>query len=312
MYLAGWGRSGSTVLETVLNQVPGLVGGGELKFIWRRGLVQDRRCSCGTRFRECPFWARVFTEAFAGVPESRLAALDAATDRYRTRHLPALLLPAARRRYATDLDWYRADLATLYRAIATVSGARAVVDSSKFPSYLFALLQTPGLDIRVVHIVRDPRAVAYSWQRDKVDPDAPGNGRMPRLAPAVTGAYWSAWNVATERIARTNRLPYLRLRYEDMIADPRATIGEVLELVGLPAESVPVSADGEVGLGVSHQVSGNPVRFTQGTIAIRDDAEWARRMGPVPQLVVKAVTTPVRQRYGYRSDRPSTRERQSA
>jgi len=305
LYLAGWGRSGSTILEAVLNQVPELVGCGELKFVWRRGLIENRRCSCGTPLRECGFWTRVFHEAYGGIPEARLAALDAATGRYRTRHLPSLLLPGARDRYAPELAWYRDDLATLYRAVARVAGAQVVVDSSKFPSHLVALLQTPGLDVRVAHIVRDPRAVAYSWQRDKIDPDAPDGGRMPRLLPGVTGAYWSSWNLATERIARTNRLPYLRVRYEDMIADPRAAIGPVLELAGLPGDRVPVAADGTVGLGVSHQVSGNPVRFSQGAIRIRDDDEWTREMGAAAQVVVNAVTTPVRQRYGYRSARPA-------
>jgi sulfotransferase family protein len=305
LYLAGWGRSGSTILEAVLNQVPRLVGGGELKFVWRRGLIENRRCSCGTPFRDCPFWTDVLAGAFGGVPEDRLADLDAASARYRTRHLPTLLLPGATDRYARDLAWYRDDLAALYRAIAAVAGADVVVDSSKFPSHLVALLQTPGLDVRVVHIVRDPRAVAYSWQRDKADPDAPGDARMPRLLPGVTGAYWSSWNLATERIARTNRLPYLRLRYEDMIADPRGAIAPVLELAGLPGDRVPVDAEGTVGLGVSHQVSGNPIRFARGAISIRDDDEWTREMSAAAQVVVNAVTTPVRQRYGYRSARPA-------
>ena len=63
--------------------------------------------------------------------------------------------------------------------------------------------------------------------------------------------------------------------------------------------------DGTIGLGVSHQVSGNPIRFVQGAVRIRDDDEWSREMSAAAQAVVNAVTTPVRQRYGYRSNRPS-------
>jgi len=282
----------------VLGQVPGLAASGELKFLWRRGLIENRRCSCGTPLRECPFWTKVFGVGY-GIPHGRLTALDEVSARYRTRHLPGLLLPGARHRYAPDLDWYRADLATLYRAVAEVADAEVVVDSSKFPSHLVALTQIPELDVRVVHIVRDPRAVAYSWQRDKVDPDAPDGGRMPRLHPGVTGAYWSSWNLATERIARANRLPCLRLRYEDLVADPPGVIGPVLRLAGLGGEPVPVGADGSVGLGVSHQVSGNPVRFHRGTLTLREDDEWRRRMGGAARAVVNIVTSPVRQRYGY-------------
>jgi hypothetical protein len=198
LYLAGWGRSGSTLAESMLDQVPGLVGVGEIKFLWERGLIQNRRCSCGTPVRSCVFWTRALHEAYGEIPDGdRVAALDAASRRFRTRHLPRVVLTPARSRYAPDLDWYYTAIGALYRGVRTVSGAQAVVDSSKFPSYLTALLQTPGLDVRVAHIVRDPRAVAYSWQRDKHDPDAPNGARMPRLSPGATALYWSAWNVAT-------------------------------------------------------------------------------------------------------------------
>ncbi|MGI5238222.1 hypothetical protein [Dactylosporangium sp. CA-139066] len=44
LYLAGWGRSGRTLAESLLDRVPGLVGVGEIKFLWERGLLRNRRC----------------------------------------------------------------------------------------------------------------------------------------------------------------------------------------------------------------------------------------------------------------------------
>lgn len=133
-----------------LDQVPGLVGVGELKFLWERGLLQNRRCSCGTPLRSCLFWVEVLGEAFGGIPDDATArALDAASRRFRTRHLPGLLLKPTSPPDADRLLWYYETLERLYRAIAAVSGAQVVVDSSKFPSYLTALLQSPALDVRV-------------------------------------------------------------------------------------------------------------------------------------------------------------------
>ncbi|GAA2336518.1 sulfotransferase [Dactylosporangium salmoneum] len=301
LYLAGWGRSGSTLAESLLDRVPGLVGVGEIKFLWERGVLQNRRCSCGTPLRSCGFWGLVFEEAFGGLPDEETAReLDAASRRFRTRHLPGLLLRPDSPPDAERLRWYYETLGRLYRAIATVSGARAIVDSSKFPSYLTALLQSPGLDVRVAHIVRDPRAVAYSWQRHRHDPDAPGDARMPRMHPGFTALYWSAWNLATERIARRSGLPYLRFRYEDLIADPGGTLRAITDLGGVPAAEVPVTDAGEVFVPRTHQVSGNPMRMHAGPVALRLDDEWTRGMPTRHRYLTGAVTVPLRHRYGYK------------
>lgn len=300
LYLAGWGRSGSTLAEGMLDQVPGLVGVGEIKFLWERGLLQNRRCSCGTPLRSCEFWVEVLREAFGRIPDDdELRELDAASRRFRTRHLPGMLLRPLRSA-AADLRWYHESLSQLYRAVAKVSGADVVVDSSKFPSYLTALLQAPGLDVRVAHIVRDPRAVAYSWQRHKEDPDAPNGELMPRMHPACTALYWSAWNLATERITRRTGLPYLRFRYEDLVAEPDATLRAVTELSGVPASAARVGDRGELFVRRTHQVSGNPVRFRSGTVPLRLDDEWTTGMSAGHRRLTGAVTVPLRHRYGYR------------
>jgi hypothetical protein len=300
LYLAGWGRSGSTLAEAMLDQHPELIGVGEIKFLWERGLRQNRRCSCGTPIRSCPFWVRVLREAFGAMPDDdRVDDLDAASRRFRTRHLPQLLLTWPRRLFAPDLDWYYHDLGALYDAVQRVSGARVIVDSSKFPPYLVALLQTPGLDVRVAHLVRDPRAVAHSWQRRVADPDAPGDAMMPQLHPGVTALYWSAWNLATERIATRAAIPYLRFRYEDLVADPAATLEQLAELVDLPSIAPPVNADGELLLAHTHQVSGNPSRLRSGAIPLRLDDAWVDDMPAFDRRLAGAFTMPLRQRYGY-------------
>lgn len=43
LYIAGWGRSGSTILDNVLGQVEGFFSGGELSYLWERGLSENRR-----------------------------------------------------------------------------------------------------------------------------------------------------------------------------------------------------------------------------------------------------------------------------
>src|SRR3712207_7778115 len=67
LYVVGLGRSGSTILSNSLGQIAGYFSAGELNFIWRHNVLENRLCGCGRPFRECPVWTRVMDEAFGGV-----------------------------------------------------------------------------------------------------------------------------------------------------------------------------------------------------------------------------------------------------
>ena len=58
LYIAGVGRSGSTLLERMLGAVPGSVNAGELNAIFSRVASQDQRCGCGEPFSPAPFGGR--------------------------------------------------------------------------------------------------------------------------------------------------------------------------------------------------------------------------------------------------------------
>jgi hypothetical protein len=59
LYIAGAGRSGSTLLANILGQVEGFFTAGELISIWERGLIQDRFCGCGVPFHDCEVWTGI-------------------------------------------------------------------------------------------------------------------------------------------------------------------------------------------------------------------------------------------------------------
>jgi hypothetical protein len=51
---------------------------------------------------------------------------------------------------------------SVYRAALQISGARAIVDTSKYPGYAATLNKHPDADLRVIQLLRDSRAVAHS------------------------------------------------------------------------------------------------------------------------------------------------------
>ena len=64
LFIGGLGRSGSTLVDRVLGQTPGVCSVGELVFLWERGLLANERCGCGEPFDGCPFWKEVGVRAF--------------------------------------------------------------------------------------------------------------------------------------------------------------------------------------------------------------------------------------------------------
>jgi hypothetical protein len=296
LYIAGWGRSGSTILEALLGQAPGAAAVGEVRFVWQRGIVEDRPCGCGQPFGRCEFWSRVLERGFGGRSGIDRRFLAHATGVGRTRHLPLLALPGARELYARAHRGWLVNHERLYHAIREAADCRVVVDSSKYPSYAVLLAGSAALEPSVVHLVRDPRAVAHSWSRLKPDEERGAGVLMHRLGPARTSLYWMGWNLATERLLGGPR--YRLLRYEDLIDDPSARVGEILAHAGLDS-AVPFLAGRVATLAPCHTVSGNPIRFRTGGVELRPDDEWAQAMRPRDRRLVWSLTAPVRRRWGY-------------
>ena len=300
LYVVGLGRSGSTILSNSLGQIGGYFSAGELNFIWRHNVIENRLCGCGRPFRECPIWTRVMDEAFGGmdgVDPREMMRLQASGTR--TRHIPLMLTARGEGVLKERLEKLLLNYRRLYEAIGSVTDSRVIVDSSKEPAHGYAMSLVPGIDFRVLHLIRDPRAAAYSWLKKKPQPDSEEIEHMVRFSPTKSSALWDSWNASAEALWRHTPQEYLRVRYEDFVADPRKSFERILRLVGVTAE-LPLAGEREVRLGVSHTVSGNPNRFDTGSVELRPDHEWISRMRPRDRTLVTALTFPLLPHYGYR------------
>jgi hypothetical protein len=304
VFIAGMGRSGSTLLDRLLGAAPEFHSGGELAGIWSRGLVDDRLCSCGARFSGCPFWCAVGRDSFSALQAPEIGAVVQYFDAFLpARKIWRLLSRRTRHSLVSSAPpGFFGTTGRVYQGVRAVSARQVVVDSSKLATYLLLLAQTPAVDVRVVHLVRDPRACAHSWLRPRVaDPD--GRSSMPRCGVVKSAVLWLIMNAAVEWVARRLRLPYVRVRYEDLVRDPAHIVRELRsELLAERAErdagAVGPRENGDVDLGVVHSISGNPMRFRQGRISIVEDADW-KADSRSRAAIVAAITFPLRWRYGY-------------
>jgi hypothetical protein len=295
LFIGGYGRSGSTLLDRVLGQVPGFLSVGELRHVFQEGFVENRRCGCGEPFLECEFWQAVTRRAFGqldAAEQEDIVALKERVDRWWL--LPLLARRLGTRRQRRDVDHYRRILRRLYAAIAAESDAAVLIDSSKDVSHGYALRGAGGdLDLHVLHLVRDSRAVAWSWQRRKFNPG--NDADMNRYSLLRTSAEWSAINALT-RLHRPTGARYATLHYADFAADPAAAVDKVLAFLDEPDRPNPVR-NRTIHLGTDHTAAGNPNRFRQGEVEITPDNEWREAMPTPSRLLVSALTAPGRRRY---------------
>jgi hypothetical protein len=289
----------------LLGELPAACAVGEVAHLWWRGVVKDERCGCGRPFHDCPFWRSVGRAAFGGWDKAdadQVSKLRGRVDR--TRFVPLLATPAPPPRFRRELDEYLSYYLRLYNAAADASGSRFIIDASKHASLAFCLRWCEGLELRVVHVVRDSRAVAYSWTKQVGRPDAPAGSYLVTHSPANAAARWNVQNASMHMLARTGT-PVLRVRYEDLVRDPERAIRQIVTFAGMPGSTAAlefVGADHSgrwADLNATHTASGHPTRFLTGRIRIRPDEAWRAAMPTGQRRTVTALTLPLLARYGY-------------
>jgi hypothetical protein len=300
LFIGASDRSGSTLLDMLLGQLPGFASGGELRRIWGRGLRRNELCGCGQPFRECDFWREVIAHAFRGTDGVDAASVEALRRSVeRLRYAPALLTSIGQRgEFGERVRRYAQMLRSVYMTAGAVSGARVIVDSSKSPIHGL-ILRSTDLDVRVIHLVRDSRSVAYSLQRTRRRPEVHWDSAwMARKDPIGSAVHWNQRNALMHLHARP-RPNYLRLRYEDFVRRPKATVSKVATWLGEPLGDLGFLDGHAVDFRPSHTVSGNPVRFRKGPVEIRPDDQWEREFDARQRRTVVGLTWPLLLTYGY-------------
>ena len=299
LYVIGSSRCGSTVLGNVLGELPGFFAAGEVRFLWER-TVQGRLCGCRSPVASCQVWGKVLSvvrERGGATPEEMLAADRAVL---RPHHLPSLLMrrpgnvagDPSLLRYATTLR-------TTYEALAEVTGTDIIVDTSKRPTNGAVARLLPGIEVKFLHLVRDPRGVAYSQSRSKPNPDGAPSGRMATLSPVTSCALWSATNVMGDALRwRVGRRRSLLLLYDELVARPERSIGRILRLLEEERSPRIFTDDRTVRIGEHHTVAGNADRFLTGDVTFRSDDRWLHEMATADRRLVGMMAAPLILRYG--------------
>jgi hypothetical protein len=301
LFVGGYGRSGSTVLDGLLDRVPGITAVGEFRHLFGRALHDNELCSCGTPFNDCAYWSTVLDKAFPdGFDRARIHEAVRAVNRVVAA--PPVRYPALRTRAMREhCRIYGDAFVAAYRAVSEVSGASVIVDSSKYPLHGLFLSTVPEIDLVGMLLVRDPRAVAYSWTRHKLRTEVHWKEQeMPRHGVMRSALAFNLSNWLTERL-RGRGVPLREQRYEDVVADPLPTLAAIASFaLGRDVDVTDTLFRAETDRS-RHTIAGNPVKLQSGRIELRADDAWKTELSVGKQMLVRVLCAPQMRHFGYGS-----------
>ena len=302
LYIGGCTRSGSTVIDRMLGQLPGIISTGEFGLITTHGMTANRLCGCRKPFKDCEFWHEVGQRAFGGWETDQARELIDLHPRVtRQRHIPFILLSSMTIRFRRDLRRYRELLGMLYRALAEVGKGDLIVDSTKAPAYAFVLRGVQGIDMRTLHLVRDSRGTAYSSRKRQVMRDSLDKEVLKdQYPPAVITLRWMVYHLLFDLLALTDRKT-IDFRYEDVMRDPRAFMRRILSWLGVDVsdEQLAFVANDSVNLGVNHTIAGSDMRLDNGPTPLKVDEQWRTAFDPASRRLVTVISWPFLKRWRY-------------
>ena len=260
LYIAGYGRSGSTLLDVLLGAHDRAVSVGELVYLGREWRHEERTCACGAAYDQCPFWGSALSDTDGAAELIRLARQV----EYR-RALPRLLTGSLSDHVQRA---YRHRMRPLFSYVAERGDAEWVVDSSKSGRHaagrFWALRKVAGLDVRVVHLVRDGRDVLRSVVEKGTNWAAEGyrDGNPLRAEQTLVG--WGLANSLAWAFGMAlDGDRYLRVRFEDLLDNPESVLREVGNFIGEDFTSIIDRVAVDQSFPVGHNVSGNRIRRKQ-------------------------------------------------
>ncbi|CAN5197278.1 sulfotransferase [soil metagenome] len=288
LFIAGAGRSGSTFLDTVLGNHPSVGSYGEMSLLPRNGWLANGNCACGEPADGCAFWSEVRRVWLETPGNTGVVAYAALNDRFgRMRSWGGLMVEL--RRPSPAFQMYKAQTAALFRAVRDVSGRAWVVDSSKYGARAMILSRTQGIDLHVLHLVRDGRGVLSSVKSS--------------YSTWRAALFWIRRNLVAEWARRrVTRDRSVRVRYEDLVRDPGRVLGEIGRLTGLEMADLAGALGRGEEMTVGHMIAGNERGRLKGRVRLQPDTGWAERLDPDDRRTFWLLAGWLLRWYGYRRE----------
>ena len=289
--------SGATLLSFLLNAHPQIASIGEMDGLLRKN-PNEYVCSCGTPIRRCEFWQAMRHEMAQHGCEFDVANFAMKflfdgprwmqrlrSDSFHSQFLDAIRemairsLPGESQRFQQRVARNRA----FVESVLKLTGKKIFVDTSKDRLRARALKMFSTYDVRVIHLVRDPRGVIASRLRRHSD-----------IPVSQAAREWVDLHIKLQDYAHLlNPAKFMGLRYEDLCRDPRALLQKLYRFCGALPSFEPSEFKS-----TAHHIVGNPMRLKSVSV-IKLDESWREQLPIEQQKEIWQIAGNLSVQYGY-------------
>ena len=288
------------MLDTILGSHRGAASFGELCYAAEKAYLNGAYCACGEWGFACPFWSAVRREWAERTGTSDVARFASLVRAVESRKLRLNRAVRAWRSPDSPFQEYAGLMKAFFDSLRAVSGKAVIVDSSKRPARALALSMIPGIDLRLIHLVRDVRGVVWSAKKRLKQDERGGVSNEDRGKTLLRSvAVWNIINRLSEDVRR--RLPVsrsLQVRYEDYVARPLDVLDRIGGVADLDFSAVGAKLTAAAPLEIGHAIAGNRMRMAT-EIRLRADTEWMTRLSPWERRMCWALAGRQLRQYGY-------------
>ncbi|HSM16388.1 MAG TPA: sulfotransferase [Gemmatimonadales bacterium] len=258
-YIAGSGRSGSTLLDAALGSHPNILSVGEIgrlpdSLLDEAKFSMPDRCACEASFDACPLWGPILNDA-------------------RQLNLSSI----------TPDGWYEF---LLPRLRAFKPEARVIVDSTNWIRPLTRLLESQvreEYEVKVIYLTRDARGVVNSASNRGFHRGLPTEWYLPVWRAAA--GWWARNRLVLRMYRRLDPAARLHVTYERFTADPDGVLRGIQRFLGVP-ESALMPDWKQIP---RHTFAGNWTFREDGSSEIREDTKWRYELGPGSTALVELL-----------------------
>jgi hypothetical protein len=187
------------------------------------------------------------------------------------------------------LDKYIEHNIKLYEIISQKTVGKIIIDSSRNPGRLLALLSSDKIDMYTIDIIRDPRASMNSLIQKDIR-----NVHENRQNTLVNMLNWDVKNLLGLDIMRkidADKGSYIS--YKNFTRYPAQVLEQLKKKLNLSLDYEETNGKFTINLEAGHIFSGNRSRFNTGKITISEDTNWERQLSWFHKTLISIGSLPL-------------------
>ncbi|HIP33471.1 MAG TPA: sulfotransferase [Bacteroidia bacterium] len=273
IYLMGAGRSGTTILASLLGASKDILTIGEMHQFLEH-IVYDKNCSCGESLKKCQFWTAIVADYY----KKNISELRKMDDYMVGVESHSKIPISFFKRNEEHIKFQE----NFYSIITKLNPSKYYLDSAKFISRVLQLRKSDKLNVKIIYLVRDVRGVINSFAKNV----------QTQKNPISTIIYYTMINTAAQIVEWTYPKEILKLRYEDFIEKPVDTLDKIEQFIEVDLTDVKEVITEEKYIDMPHIIGGNRLK-SQSKIKLRKDLTWKRNIKRVKQILYYFLTLPL-------------------